>query len=231
MNRLFVFFLSLTFTFKAFAQDTTVVASTPVTEIAKPHFLTLDLGFDYPKLLTFVFPNEDKYEGLAAINFGFGLSIDGEYGCTKKSPKYMYKNGTYTVEGNYYKMGLGYNTILGENNIIGLGFRYARSEFEDYTTYTILSTVFEPLNYSNQSNPNKVSAQWAELVLKTEGPIKKIKNLKFGMFVRLKYLDPLKDKPEYELFPVQLIPGYGVAKANATGSVNLYIKYSIPIIK
>lgn len=238
MNKQIFIFLFLLAGLNAIAQDTTQVATdlkdtittaSPAAEtVITPDFLRVDLGFDYLKLGTLAFHNEDKYEGIAAINFGFGLSLDGEYGYTRKSPPNLYKNGTYTVEGNYYRIGLGYNMILGENNIFGLGIRYARSEFEDQTKYTILSDAFEDLNYFKTKSLN---AQWAELVIKTEGPVKKLKNLKLGMFIRIKFLDPIKDHPDFELYPVQLIPGYGVAKANTTAAVNLYIKYSIPIIK
>lgn len=228
MNKHLIILGLFFFSFRAMSQDTTAVAAAPVEIIPAQPIISLDLGIDYSKLATLAIQNEDKYEGIVALNFGFGLSIDGEYGYTKKSPKYLYKNGNYTVEGTYYRVGLGYNIILGESNIFGIGVRYAKSDFQDHTSYTILSTVFENLNYFHT---NTVSAQWAELVLKTEGPVKKIKNLKMGMFIRLKYLDPIKYKTDYELFPVQLIPGYGVAKANATAAVNLYIKYSIPLIK
>src|SRR5687768_8740584 len=137
MNKYIFLLFGILLSFKIAAQTEEPVAP-------KRPALSIDFGIDYLKLVTLAFPDEDKYEGIGAINFGFGLSLDGEYGYTKKTPQNTYKNGTYTFEGNYYRVGFGYNHVIGEANIIGLGLRYARSDFEDFTEYTILSTTFEP---------------------------------------------------------------------------------------
>jgi hypothetical protein len=219
---------------------TGIILTFPLTGFSqtKSFLKSIDLGIDYSKLPTLAFPKEKKYEALAAVNFGFGLSIDGEYGYTKKSPEGLYKNGSYTFEGTYYRFGLGYNYGIGDNATIGLGGRYAISSFEDHTEYKILSTIFN--EYYEESGVKSHSAQWWELVLKTEGGIKKIKNLKMGMFIRVKFLKPLskEEDPNYEklssgipYFPVQGIPGYGLAKGDQSAAVNLYIKYSIPLSK
>lgn len=194
----------------------------------KPVFKSIDLGFDYLKLATLAFPDEKKYEGIAALNFGFGLSIDGEYGYTNKSPKDFYKNGTYSFEGTYYRIGLGYNFPVGETSTLGFGARYAQSKFEDFTAYTIKSIAFDDY-YETTGKRTGLEAQWVELVLKSEAGLKKVKNLKLGLFIRLKFVDPIKQEDEY--FPVQAIPGYGLTKGNTSAAANLFIKYSIPLSK
>ncbi len=216
------------YTLKIEAADTLTVEGSDTTAIenSKKYFAIL-LGTDYGKLITTLAQQETKYEFNVGVQFSKRLRVTADYGYGKLAPPNAIENGTYTSEGNYYRVGLDYIFTLAPKTYLSFGGMYANSSFKDEGTIEIQSEIWPSLSESFVRND--FTASWAEFTLTTEAAIVNknegiLSNLYWGIKFRLRFMI---DKPTPENFDVYAIPGYGRTWNDVVPAANLFIVYKL----
>ena len=196
------------------AQDSTAVDSTQSARIVQS-----GLYVDYGKLLSSIPANTSKMEGGIEFIFGEKWQLVGEYGQWKMSPEETIKNGDYTVEGSYSRMGIGYLPYVDDDSRIGIGLRYAIANFSEDIDYSYApgSGLQDEVD---ESFPTRNStASWYEAVFYSDKKLNR--RITLGFTFRLRFIN---SRDEYDPIDVQKIPGYGRGGDKRTAAVNLFLK-------
>jgi len=191
-----------------------------------PFVQHIDFLIDYGKLATTLLTKfESKYEGGIGVLFRRNIHLATAFGHAQLNPKNSFKNSTdYTIQGNYFRVGLAYLVHYDLENNLYLGLQYGRSFFEDKGIITLEnagSTV--PHNVDRKD----LVASWFEVVLGSETKLIKKLNLYVGFFLKLRILDTFEN---VEPARVYAIPGYGRTADRTVPVVNLYAKYNLSFL-
>lgn len=130
---------------------------------------------------------------------------------------YVYEN-----KGSYFRLGLDKNFIkdVESGNLLSLGLRYARANFEDELSY-FSSTYFGEENIT-LANPG-LKARWLEVSFNLRGKI--VSNLYTGFTLRWKFARNVKGQGELKPFD---IPGFGTTKRQNSTAFDYYLMWRIP---
>ena len=212
--------------------------SATVEERPKKQAINLALHLDYGKALTLPFKFENKIEGGVVLELFENLELIGEYGFWDKTSKQAIKNGTYHSTGSYYRAGLGFTVPFNTpGNRIGIGFRYAHSQFEDSGSFTIDPTDNLSSEFSDSFERQDLTATWIAGVLTSVGQLKLKKSdaesplnrmFRIGLQLRWRFLlerDRFGDPANPEVIEVYTIPGYGRTLADTNLALNFFIRF------
>lgn len=198
--------------------------------IEKPVFFQSSLNIDYGKAGTTLAGFDEKYEAGVTLLFYNQYYLLGEYGMSTLSPENAFRNGSYTSEGTYFRIGGGVLKQLDLRSKMGLGVLYGVSEFKDGGAIFISSPSEVQGDYNNSFERGGLSARWIEFMLTSESrvilnsdkPEAFINHLiSLGFYLRARFLST------YDRFtPVDVytIPGYGRTVNNPNLALNLYLK-------
>ncbi|MDW3192363.1 MAG: DUF6048 family protein [Cytophagales bacterium] len=218
----------------------TVAATDSVAAEDSPGKKTFNLGFhiDYGKVLTLPFDFENKIEGGVVLEIVENIELVGEYGFWDKSSNQAIENGTYNSTGSYYRAGMGFSFPFNTpGNRIGIGFRYASSQFDDEGTYTIDPTDNLSTEFTDSFQRQNLSATWISGVLTSVGQLKLRKSVpesplnrmfRIGLQLRWRFLldrDRFGDPSNPEVIEVYTIPGYGRTLADSNLAMNFFIRF------
>ncbi len=177
------------------------------------------LYLDYGKLLQSIDPDVVKWEVGAEVILMGKWQLVGEYGQWDMQPPSAIENGSYQVEGNYQRFGLGYVPFVDTESRIGIGFRYAQAIYSDDVVVT-----FEPDSglqgeVTEAYSRDNLEATWYEAVFYSDKKLNK--RMTVGFTARLRFL---QDYDEQESVDVLIIPGYGNPQGSRNFAVNLFLK-------
>jgi hypothetical protein len=136
------------------------------------------------------------------------------------------KNGAYSNEGNYWRLGADVNFLLKDpdRNMFFLGFRYGRSAYDQNLALRYTDAVFGEVNKTLAAN--QVEASWKEL---TGGlRVKVWKWIWMGYTARFKFGMNVKNEGNIKSYDV---PGYGLTIKNNTWGFNYQLFVRLPIRK
>jgi len=169
------------------------------------------------------------------VKWGFGVGVlaaqkylfSGEYGYGSLNPESVIINGSYTSEGNYYRIGVEYVFKIVPRTTLSTGLMYAHADFVDYGNVMVESDLWDNLDQSFERVG--LSASWLEWIVNTEAPLIKVdegfmRNFYWGLRIRLRILLSDISQPDFDIFA---IPGYGKTYSNVVPAINLYLKYRI----
>ncbi len=205
------------------ATQTTAVEPIDSIEIAEVYPLLSDVSIllDYGKLMLIASDFESKMEAGIELGIKNNFFITAEYGQSQLAPN-AYTNTNYKVEGNYYRIGLGYKRAMSAKTNMGLSLRYAAANYQDEGVIKIESTselfdeVDEPFAREN------LSANWYELVFNSESEL--MSNLYLGFNFRVRFMSSYDKQSPIDTYA---IPGYGRTFDKSVPALNLYIKYKL----
>ena len=173
-------------------------------------------------MLTYPLKFEDKLEGELGVVLRRRIIISGTYGSSKLDPLKAFKNVEYyTIEGDYFKLGLEYQLSINPKNFLSLGGKYATSKYSDNGKFLVGSEFWD--DYQQEFGGDNYQAQWVEVVINTE--TRMAKNLYLGAEISLRFMIDFDSRED---IPVYAIPGYGRHFDKSLPAINLYIKYKIP---
>lgn len=176
---------------------------------------------DYGKLLTIPSSVETKYEGGVELLFREKIPIILEVGSATLSPTQAFSNGTYEVNGTYFRVGTGILSQFQPKNKLGFTVRYGTSSFdEDITLTTESVSGIQPATEETIQRDN-LKASWYEFVLYSDRRISDL--LSVGMHLRYRIL---RDYDEQNPVDVYAIPGYGRSFDSSIIAVNFFVKVS-----
>jgi hypothetical protein len=160
------------------------------------------LGTDLISLgKTFANSSFSGWEGNADVDFGrYYAALD--YGFWKRDLPIT--NGTYQNDGRYLRVGMDINFLLKDpdKNMFFIGFRYARSNFNEQVEYQTSPIEFG--DFQMESSNLGAKAGWVEL---TSGLRVKVWNqFWLGFTGRMKFLPHVNGNPLFETYE---IPGFG----------------------
>ncbi len=216
----FIFLLFLACTDLIGQEDDPEVSSEEIEdegEVVKPKS-GLEIGLDYAKLGSFLLDFETKYEVNVGLLYKNKIRLAAEYGYGKIKPRRAIKNGQYISEGTYYRVGADWVGSIDLNNKVYFGLRYAKGMFEDRSTFTIESDLWD--NFTGNLVRKNLEADWIEIVIGSENNI--WNSLFIGWIFRFRIMN---EYTSFEDFDVYTIPGYGRPINNTIPAVNLYVKY------
>lgn len=212
--------------------------SAAIEETPKKTALNLAFHIDYGKAMTLPFNFENKVEGGVVLELFENIELVGEYGFWDKTSKQAIENGTYNSTGSYYRAGLGFTFPFNTpGNRIGIGFRYANSQFDDSGSYTIDPTDNLSSEFSDSFDRQNLSATWISGVLTSVGQLKLKKSdpesplnrmFRIGLQLRWRFLlerDRFGDPSNPEVIEVYTIPGYGRTLADSNMALNFFIRF------
>lgn len=215
-----------------------VTDSVAVEEIPTKKPVNLGFHVDYGKLVTLPFDFEYKAEGGVVLEILENIELVGEYGFWDKTSEQAIENGTYNATGSYYRAGLGFTFPFNTpGNRIGIGFRYANSQFDDKGTYTIDPTDNLSSEFTDSFERQNLSATWISGVLTSVGQLKLKKSVpesplnrmfRIGLQLRWRFLlenDRFGDPSNPEVIEVYTIPGYGRTLADTNMALNFFIRF------
>lgn len=183
----------------------------------------IQIGLDLLKLGTFALDKETKYEGQIGLGYK-RVTIVLEVGHGYYASSLAYKNSeNYSVEGDYYRIGVDYAFNIGAKNQILLGLRYGYSNFGHQGTFEVYSELWN--NYKTvipSSQRTGATATWGEVLLGSQTNI--AKNLHFGWYFRLR---KMFERTTYTPIDIFYVPGYGKSIDGSVPAVNLFLKYRI----
>lgn len=132
---------------------------------------------------------------------------------------------SYQNKGSYYRIGFDKNFIgnTDSGNVLALGLRYARANFNDKLNGKISSLYNN--GELNLSNP-KLSARWFEIVFDLRGKL--ISQLYSGFTLRWQFAKKVNGQQLLQTFDV---PGYGTLKRSTAFMFDYYIAWRIPFKK
>lgn len=245
MKLRFVFFISLFLGFSApaaFAQEEEAEefseeyyyddeeeaeekALPPMSE--RPPIMSVGLSVDYPKLATFAWSQQTKWEFGVEVLTKWGLMPVAEYGFGSITPINRYQNANYRSEGNYWRAGMHYFIPYDRKSDFYFGVLYAQSRFSDAGTLQIAGGgAFPDLAY--EFGRNNLEATWLEFVFGSEAL--SYKSFYFGWSLRYRRMLNFENVPD-EAIPVASIPGFGASNFRNLPVVTLFIKYRLKFYK
>lgn len=183
---------------------------------------SIEIGIDYPKLATFGLDNQTKWEGMIGIRFLGRLFLSGEFGYGDLQSIRAVKNGSYSSEGYYGRIGLDFVAPIDAKNIVFIGFRYAQSQFSHSGNYEIASLLWE--DFTGSFRQDDMQANWGELVIGSDTEYRK--NIHLGFIFRIRGLNTFQQTEDID-GDVYAIPGFGRTMDNISPALNLYIKYRL----
>lgn len=193
----------------------------PDSAVVKPRS-GLELSVDYAKLGSFLLDFETKYEVTIGILYKNKIRLTGDWGYGEIKPQRAIKNGQYISEGTYYRAGADWVGSIDLKNNVYAGFRYAKSMFEDQSTFTTESDLWD--DYNGNLVRQNLEADWFEIVIGSENNI--WNNLYIGWIFRFRIMNQYTSFEDYDVYT---IPGYGRPINNTIPAVNLYVKYLLAI--
>ena len=184
---------------------------------------------------------DPKYQGRESTQHEFNASVDfssflleGDYGWGsikwKGYDKTTGNGSSYTSNGQYFRIGLNYNLLrdMAGKDLAFLGFRYARSYFEDRLVSKVSYDSRGPIknvNFLIDSEQDDVTARWLEAVAGLK--VKVWKMLYVGGTIRYKF--GLRfDRAGYHI-PYEVL-GWGLNGSRGFG-LNLYVSLYIPFTR
>jgi len=187
-------------------------------------------------------PFQEQYNGQKGTQYELNATTDfarwileGDWGWgTIRWEGHNKKTATqssYASDGQYFRIGLNYNLLhdTPEKNMAFLGFRYARSFFNDhlaskvcYDSNGLIKDEYEPIN-SKHSN---VTAHWLEAVAGVK--VKVWKLLYIGGTIRYKFGLRLHRTAAHRPYDV---PGWGLNRDTGAFGCNLYLALRIPFVR
>ncbi len=200
--------------------------------VEKVRFVRPEISFDYGKGFLTAGRFEKRLEGGLSFVFFDHYYLVGEIGTADLQPRYGIRNGSYSSEGNYFRIGGGYQTAINAKSRLGLGARYSVSDFADVgkAEYTSRSGI-QGDNTTGFSRSN-LQARWIELVLHSESDIRLRKNnpeakinkiFSLGFQLRLRFLATYDIFDDYDVYA---IPGYGRTVNQPNLAANIYLKFN-----
>ncbi len=131
----------------------------------------------------------------------------------------------YQNDGNYFRAGIDRNFVKnqGSGNVLSLGLRYARANFEDALTFTTDNGLGK--QNITLSNPD-LQSRWIELVFNVRGKI--VANLYAGFTLRWQVAKKVDGEGELRTFD---IPGFGNTKRKNSTAFDYYLVWRIPLGK
>lgn len=175
--------------------------------------------FDYGKAIGSLDADALKIEGAVDVILKDKWQVVGEYGYWNMKPSWAIENGDYHVRGNYIRFGFGYIPKLNPESRIGIGVRYAASNFQDKGTYSFENDIQPTITEKFQRTEE--TANWYEVVMYSDKDVNKW--LTMGFTFRLRFG---LDYQSYEPVDIVTIPGYGRAQDKIVPAVNLFMKVS-----
>jgi hypothetical protein len=132
-------------------------------------------------------------------------------------------NFAYLTSGNYYTAGIDINFLhnMEGNNSLGLGIRYARSDYLNELSWSVTDTLWGAQTVHARNG--QVSSQWFESLVHLK--VDTWYNVQLGFTFGLKFGRSIRGTDNLEVYE---IPGYGLAEAATLWSFNYYIYYYIP---
>jgi hypothetical protein len=218
--------------FQVMAQEDSLVVADPVPEQVEdttslePRF-ALVLSADYGKGIESLATKQQKWEfGISGV-LSNKIALVAEYGYGQLYPESVIQNGSYKVEGNYYRAGAEFIFTVLPKHYLALGAMYASSTFSDYGLVEIYSE-FWPDVIEEFSREN-FTASWGEIILDTQGPIANtekafFRNLSWGIRFRLRIMITDLQQPQFDIYAV---PGYGKTYSEVLLAANLFLRYRI----
>jgi Domain of unknown function (DUF6048) len=192
----------------------------------KPATMAVTISADIGKGFESLANRQTKWE------FGVGVQLRkvqfvAEYGYGQLNPESVINNGSYTSEGNYYRIGIEYVTTVSPKRYLSSGILYSQADFTDFAEVNINSDLWDDLNQTFV-RPG-LSASWIEWIVNTEAPLFKAESgfmsgFYWGVRFRLRMLITDLSQPDFDIFA---IPGYGKTYSNVVPAANLYFKYRI----
>lgn len=213
--------LAITFTSIAQQKDT-IVYKTPY---------GLRLGIDISKpIMGMIDTNSSGLEFVADYRITKRWFIAAEFGNQEERTVEDYTISN--AKGNFFKIGANYNAYknwLDMNNEIFVGFRYARSNFEQTLLSYRSNTGSDYFSGSTNTTPitsKGLSAQWTEFVLGLK--VETFKNLYMGMSFSYKVMLSLQHPNNFKTL---YVPGFNRVFETETGfGFNYTISYLIPFV-
>lgn len=135
----------------------------------------------------------------------------------KRGETFAYEN-----KGSYYRIGIDRNFTKDRStgNVLSLGLRYARANFEDQLLYRT-NLGFGEQDYLLENN--SLSARWVEVTFNIRGKI--VSNLYMGFTMRWQLLRKINGEGELKTFD---IPGFGKTKRQNSTAFDYYLMWRIP---
>ncbi len=195
-------------------------------EVSQSNY-ALNLYADVGKGVESLFNKQVKWEFGVGVFAAQKYLFSIEYGYGRLNPESVINNGSYTSEGNYYRLGIEYVFTIVPRTTLSTGLMYAHSNFVDYGNVQVESDLWD--NLSQSFERNDLSATWLEWIVNTEAPLIKVDegfkgNFYWGLRIRLRILISDIGQPDFDIFA---IPGYGKTYSNVVPALNLYLKYRI----
>ncbi len=194
---------------------------------AKQSKVALLLSADYGKGLESLVNKQAKWE------FGLGVLLTrrynfmAEYGYGRLNPKSVINNGSYSAEGNYFRLGFAHVFRVSPKRYLSLGVLYAASRFTDYGTVQISSDLWPDIDIS--FTRKDLSAYWFEVIFTTEAPLFKanaglLSNFYWGSRLRIRIMSADLSQPDFDVYAV---PGYGKTYSSVVPAVNFFVRYRL----
>lgn len=189
----------------------------------KENPFAIQLGLDLLKLGSFALDKETKYEGQIGLGYK-QVTIVLEAGHGYYASSLAYKNSDdYSVEGEYYRVGVDYAFNIGAKSQILLGLRYGNSSFGHQGTFEVYSELWDNFRTAIPSSQKTgATATWGEAIFGSQTNI--AKNLHFGWYFRLR---KMFERTTYAPIDIFYVPGYGKSIDGSVPAVNLFLKYRI----
>lgn len=208
-------------------QDT--VESVPVTPPEPASFFnSIGIGVDYGKLMAPLFDLGKRYEVMLDLEFKKKISLMVEAGMYELDPANAIINGSYHLEGTYFRGGIAYFIAHQDNNRVYTGAMAGQASFEDRGEFTINSRLWQ--DFEGSFERPVIEALWFEWILGTEGEL--FAGFTWGWMFRLRFLQelqvggtPIEDIDQ--TFEINNIPGYGKPASDLVPAVNFIIKYNL----
>lgn len=165
---------------------------------------------------------------------GFEMSVDGELAYNffptveigQQSLKRSSDSLSYTMSGNYFRVGLDYNLLKYKHrldrDIFFLGVRMAASRFSHEAPVAVVSGVWGMVEGSIPKTNHK--ALWGEAVVGLKGEL--LPNFYMGLTIRAKMMF---SHSSYHNMTPYIIPGFGKGFYRFNAGLSYSILYAIPI--
>lgn len=131
----------------------------------------------------------------------------------------------YENKGSYYRVGIDRNFSKDKEsgNVLSLGLRYARANFEDQMTYTA-DHGFGEQTYLLANND--LTARWLEVAFGLRGKV--VSNLYMGFTMRWQFSRKINGEGELKTYD---IPGFGKTSRQNSTAFDYYLMWRIPFKK
>lgn len=185
------------------------------------------LSVDYGKGIESLLNDQTKWEFGVGVVLKNKLYLGAEYGYGLLNPESVINNGTYSSEGNYYRVGAEYMITISSKRYLSFGGMFASSSFKDQGSVDIISELWPSVNETFERQD--LSANWVELTLNSEGPIFRastgfLGNFYWGIRARLRIMLSDMSRDDFDIYAV---PGFGKTYNPVVPAVNFFLKYRI----